>query len=328
MSRYCRAVEPLRLAAQLDAFRTYLTHEKRASPRTVEHYLRDLDALAVYVRAKVTPEATLDHITLPVLRGWLAERTKKRNAATLSRNVSSVRALFRWARHVHAVKDDPTAQLRAPKVRRKLPETLSVPDAGRLMTTPEARVRNTTRKDLVARAPLLALRDRCLLELMYGAGLRVSEAVGLDLDDVSAGGGTARVRGKGGKERVVPIGGQALQAYARWVAARAQMADPRTGYLDPKAVFLGRGGRRITVRQVQYLVAEYGELATGSAGVHPHQLRHACATHLLDAGADLRTIQELLGHASLSTTQRYTHVSVEQIMKVYDAAHPLAKPAS
>ncbi len=106
------------------------------------------------------------------------------------------------------------------------------------------------------------------------------------------------------------------------------MADPRTGFLDPKAVFIGRGGKRITVRQVQYLVAEYGELATGSPGVHPHQLRHACATHLLDAGADLRMIQELLGHASLSTTQRYTHVSMDHIMKIYDAAHPLAKPSS
>lgn len=314
------------LAQHLDAFRTFLAHEQRASPRTVEHYLRDLATLDDFLRAKVSPAPTLAHITLASLRGWLAARTKGRVASTLSRNVSTVRSFFRWARKHSLVADDPTSLLRAPKVRRKLPDTLSVPDAGRLMGAPAERARPTKRKDLARVTGALRARDRFLLELIYGAGLRVSEAVGLDLGDVSEGARTARVLGKGAKERVVPLGGPALAAWSAWLRERPKMVDPRTGEQHATAVFLGRAGKRITVRQVQYLVAEYGELATGAPGVHPHQLRHACATHLLDAGADLRMIQELLGHASLSTTQRYTHVSVDHIMKVYDGAHPLAKP--
>jgi integrase/recombinase XerC len=314
------------LVQHFEAFRTFLAHEKRASPKTVEHYLRDLATLDAFLRAKVAPEPTLAHVTLASLRGWLAARTKGRVAATLSRNVSTVRSFFRWARAHGHVTDDPTALLRAPKVRKKLPDSLSVPDAGRLMNAPMERAHATKRRDLAQVTSALRARDRCLLEFIYGAGLRVSEAVGLNLDDVSEGARSARVFGKGAKERVVPLGGPALAAWTAWLRERPKMVDPRTGTQDPDAVFLSRAGKRITVRQVQYLVAAYGELATGAPGVHPHQLRHACATHLLDAGADLRMIQELLGHASLSTTQRYTHVSVDHIMKVYDGAHPLAKP--
>jgi integrase/recombinase XerC len=314
------------LLKQFEAFETYLAHEKRSSPKTVEHYLRDLVTLEAFLREKFTPTPTIADITLLALRGWLASRTKGRVAATLSRNVSTVRSFFKWARKHGLVTDDPTALLRAPKLRRKLPETMSVPDAGRLMAAPAERTRPTKRRDLARMTASLRARDGFLLELIYGSGLRVSEAVGLNLEDVSEGGGTARVLGKGSKERVVPLGGPTLTAWRLWLKQRPKMADPRTGELDQKAVFIGRAGRRITVRQVQYLLAEYGELATGAPGVHPHQLRHACATHLLDAGADLRMIQELLGHSSLSTTQRYTHVSVDHIMKVYDDAHPLAKP--
>lgn len=318
------AVHEIRLRANVVDFGTYLQHEQRASPRTVEHYLRDLDALLTFVCSKTSDEPSLADVTLPMLRGWLAARSKKRGAATLSRNVSSVRSFFKWARHVGRISDDPTAMLRAPKVRKSLPDTLTVPDAGRMMAAPNERGVSTKRKTDHDRRQLLALRDRCLLEVIYGAGLRVSEAVGLDLNDVSA--GIARVRGKGSKERVVPLGTQAVAAFEAWCQERVRMGDPKTGFLDPQAVFIGRAGKRVTVRQVQYLVAEYGELATGAPGVHPHQLRHACATHLLDAGADLRMIQEFLGHASLSTTQQYTHVSIDHVMKVYDNAHPLAKP--
>jgi len=314
------------LAKQLAAFESYLAHEKRSSPKTVEHYLRDLVTLEEYLREKVAPEPTLAHVTLLSLRGWLASRTRGRVAATLSRNVSTVRSFFKWARKHGLVTDDPTSLLRAPKLRRKLPETLSIPDAGRLMAAPDERARPTKRRDLARMTGCLRARDRCLLELIYGSGLRVSEAVGLNIEDVSEGARTATVLGKGSKERVVPLGGPTLAAWRLWLNERPKMVDPHTGEQDRAAVFIGRAGRRITVRQVQYLLAEYGELATGAPGVHPHQLRHACATHLLDAGADLRMIQELLGHASLSTTQRYTHVSVDHIMKVYDDAHPLAKP--
>jgi integrase/recombinase XerC len=165
-----------------------------------------------------------------------------------------------------------------------------------------------------------------VLEVVYGSGLRVSEVVGLNLRDVDLRGCTARVRGKGNKERIVPVGRSALAALERYLAVRPALRHPVTGVQDDAALFLGRRGARLTVRQVQKLVALYGALATGRPDLHPHALRHACATHLLDGGADLRVIQELLGHASLSTTQRYTHLALDQVMKVYDRAHPLARP--
>jgi integrase/recombinase XerC len=314
------------LSAQLVAFRSYLEHEERASSRTVEHYLRDLTTLATFVSTRVSPEATIAEVTLLVLRGWLAERTRGRISATIARNISSVRAFFRWARNRGLLRDDPSELLRAPKIRKKLPDTLSVPAAGRLMSTPEERTCNSPREDLAVMRAQVNVRDRLLLELLYGSGLRVSEAVGLNLGDVSRSTAAARVRGKGNKERIVPLGAQCLAAWDAWMDVRVALLSTDASPDDREAVFIGRRGGRITVRQVQRLVNEYGELATGAPGVHPHQLRHACATHLLDAGADLRMIQELLGHVSLSTTQRYTHVSMDQLMKVYDAAHPLAKP--
>ncbi len=314
------------LAEALRGFETFLAHEQRAATRTVEHYLRDLRALEEFVARGRESPPTLDDISLLTLRAWLGARSRGRVGSTISRNVSSVRAFFRWARKTHLTESDPTSLLKAPKARRTLPDVLSVPDAGRLMETPGTR--GTARAPgptLQAQRGRIGLRDKALLELVYGSGLRVSEAVGLRLDDLSLEGRSARVLGKGSKERVVPLGEECLVALRAWLAVRHEMVDPRTRAQDPQAVFLSRAGRRLTVRQVQYAVASYGALATGTPGVHPHQLRHACATHLLDAGADLRVIQELLGHASLSTTQRYTHVSVEQIMKVYDAAHPLAR---
>ena len=316
----------LDLAEQLRDYETWLTHERRASPRTIAHYLRDLRALEGFLRGRVGAPPTMDHLTLPAVRAWLGERTRGRGSATLARNVASVRAFVKWARRTGRVEGDPTALLRAPKLRRKLPDTLSVPEAGRLMETPATR--GTARRPTAALEAVrarIALRDKVILELIYGSGLRVSEAVGMDLLDLSLAMRSARVRGKGDKERVVPLGRASVEAIEAYLAVRHEMVDPRTGAQDPRALFIGRAGGRLTARQVQYALAEYGELATGAPGVHPHQLRHACATHLLDAGADLRVIQELLGHASLSTTQRYTHVSMDQLMKVYDAAHPLAR---
>lgn len=310
----------------LRQFGDYLQHERRASPRTAEHYLRDLETLREFhARGRTTPPS-LDDVSLLSLRSWLAERSKSRIGATIARNVASARALFRWARKANLLTNDPTAMLKAPKARKKLPDVLSVPDAGRLMDTPGRAPSSIPRSAARVREQgRIALRDHALLELVYGSGLRVSEAVGLCLDDLSLDARSARVLGKGAKERVVPLGGPCVDALRAWLAVRAEMVHPRTRAQDPQAVFLSRAGKRITVRQVQYAFALYGAVATGAPGVHPHQLRHACATHLLDAGADLRAIQELLGHTSLTSTQRYTHVSVEHIMKVYDGAHPLAR---
>ncbi len=314
--------DPLR--TDLEAFTSWLRHERRASAHTVDSYGRDLEALWGYLCARVDPSPTLEHVTLGTLRGWLGERARDRSPATLARNVSAVRTLFRWARRTGRVKDDPTEVLKAPKVRRRLEVPMSVPEAGRLMDTPQVRGDAAGGGELVRLRALLVVRDRAMLEVLYGSGVRVSELVGLDLADLSLGSHSMRVRGKGNKERVVPVGGPCAAALVAWLALRPELRDHRTGEQDPRAVFLGRTGRRLTVRMVQLLVKAYGALATGTMALHPHLLRHACATHLLDGGADLRAIQELLGHVSLSTTQRYTHVSIDQIMKVYDGAHPLA----
>lgn len=325
---YTRGVSDSRspLRADLAAFTEWLTHERRASPRTVEHYGRDLDTLATYVEEKLSRTATLPEINLIVLRGWLGGRAKGRTGATLARNVSSVKAFFRWARRIGKLDTDPSEALGSPKVRRKLPRPMSIPEAGRLMDAPAERPAPLSdREDLVKLREKIEVRDRAILEILYGCGLRVSEAAGLNLRDLSLSDATARIRGKGNKERIVPIGALCMEALRAWIALRPDFVNPRAEPDVADAVFLGRNGTRLTVRLIQQSVKAYGAQATGSPGVHPHMLRHACATHLLDGGADLRSIQELLGHASLSTTQRYTHTSVEHIMKVYDGAHPLAK---
>lgn len=309
------------LAARIESFCEWLTHERRASALTVEHYRRDLDALVAYARTHRGADVDLDGLDLTLLRGWLAERSKARVGATLARNVSAVKTFFRYARRTGWRGEDPTARLVAPKVRRRLEKPMSVTDAGRMMDAPVGGEAPSTSD--AARRVATAKRDRAVIELLYGSGLRVSELVGLDLGDLQ--GRVARVRGKGNKERIVPLGGPCADALEAWVAARGVLSDARTGEQDPAAVFVGRSGRRLGVRQVQLLVKDYGAVATGTDAVHPHMLRHACATHLLDGGADLRAIQEILGHASLSTTQRYTQVSMDHLMKVYDGAHPLAR---
>jgi integrase/recombinase XerC len=172
----------------------------------------------------------------------------------------------------------------------------------------------------------MRLRDRALFELMYGSGLRVGELVALDIDHLTPGLPEVRVLGKGRKERLVPVGAMAMGALTDYLAVRAHLAHPRDGTIDPVALFVSYRGRRLGVRRVQVLVQRYGAAAVGRPDLHPHALRHSCATHLLEGGADLRAIQELLGHRTLSTTQRYTHLSLEELLRVYDRAHPLARP--
>jgi integrase/recombinase XerC len=168
------------------------------------------------------------------------------------------------------------------------------------------------------------LRDALALELLYGSGLRVSELASLDLEQIALEAAEVRVLGKGRKERIVPLGSKALLALDAYLPRRAELGHPKTRALDPKALLLSRLGKRLGVRWLQALVKRYGALGTGRADLHPHALRHSCATHMLEGGADLRAIQEMLGHSSLSTTQRYTHVSLDQLLAVYDRAHPLA----
>ncbi len=321
------------LAKDMLQFATHLSHERRASARTVEHYLRDLSTLLQFARKYADGPLSVTDISLATLRGWLGTRSKGREHSTVARHVSAARSFFRFAVKVGKLKDDPTALLKAPKLKRELPKVLNVPAAARLMDAPDEKrfaPRPSQRAADPAERERLALRDRAMLELLYSSGMRVSELVGLNTVDVDTRNRSARVRGKGNKERVIPLGSLACEAINEYLPIRPQMRHPSTHAQDPRALFLGRYGTRLTPRQLQHLVRAYGELSEGRADLHPHTLRHTCATHLLDGGADLRAIQEMLGHASLRTTERYTHVSLEQVMKVYDGAHPLSgrvKPA-
>jgi integrase/recombinase XerC len=321
-------------------FLVHLADERRASPNTVSAYGRDLDALLTFVDARAealparrprragSPSATLD---LFLLRAWLGDLARTCKPSSVARKIASVRSFGRWMKRQGHSRVNPAEQLASPKVRRELPTFLSAddaasvveaPDAGNVTDRPAGSEAERVRRDAVA------LRDRALLEILYGGGLRVAEACGLDVGQLSLDEGSARVLGKGKKERIVPLGRKAREALSAWLAVRGALHHPRTCFVDPHAVFLSTRGRRLNSRAVQLLVRRYGILAVGRTDLHPHALRHTCATHLLDGGADLRVIQEMLGHASLSTTQRYTHVSVAHLLKVYDAAHPLAKSKS
>jgi integrase/recombinase XerC len=291
------------------AFVRYLENERRASPHTVRAYGRDVFALVRYLGGKKGVRE-VSAIDLYALRSWLGDLARTHAASSIACKVAAVRTWMRWLRRRGLLVASPADELASPKVRRPLPTFLSVDAAAEVMETPDA---TPTGK-----------RDRAVLELLYGSGLRVSEVVGLDLDAIDLRGASARVLGKGRKERIVPLGRASVAALGAYLDVRSALAHPKTGALAPTALFLSRG-RRLGVRAVHTLVQRYGALGAGRADLHPHALRHTCATHLLDGGADLRAIQELLGHSSLSTTQRYTHLSMDHLMRVYDAAHPLAR---
>lgn len=298
------------LVEQLALFERYLSSEKRVAVRTQATYMRDLRDLLAYVEKNNLPN---DAARLDVrhLRGFLAARPNAREPATILRKVSALRSFYRLLRRKGVVSTNPAAELKTPRLRRKLPKFLHVEQAAETVEMPTNTGTNANH-----------VRDRAMLELLYGSGVRVSELTQLDLDHIDLVEGSARVLGKGSKERIVPLGTKTREALSDYLARRSELL--RKG-ADERALFVSARGKRISVRQVQVLVKRYGVLGTGSHTLHPHALRHSCATHLLDAGADLRAIQELLGHASLSTTQRYTHVSVDHLQAVYTKAHPLAK---
>jgi integrase/recombinase XerC len=302
----------------IQRFREHLASERRASPHTVSAYVRDVSALAAYVRARRGAAASIDDIDKLLLRSFLAELSRTVSPPTIGRKLASIRTFFGWLERESVVRKNPAAALASPKLRRKLPTFLSADAAGEVVEVPlEAAV-----------SPAERVRDAAILEVLYGCGLRVSELAGLDLDHVALEQGEVRVLGKGKKERLVPLGSKARAAIEAYLKSRPELRNERNGAQDPRALFLGRRGTRLGVRRVQTLVHRYGALGAGRSDLHPHALRHSCATHLLEGGADLRAIQELLGHSSLATTQRYTHVSLDQLMRVYDQAHPLARKPS
>jgi integrase/recombinase XerC len=307
----------------LAQFRDYLAVEQARSPKTVEAYLRDVSELRA--GTKRAPEK-LDTIEV---RAHLARLFGKNDAASIARKLSSVRAFGRFLEKRGLIELNPAAGVRAPKRKRGLPRALDADDAHGLVDAPATRTVVTKRKlskQEEARAQLLRLRDHALFEVLYGAGLRVSECVGLDLDDVDTGRYKATVlhvrAGKGNKGRIVPLHPRGQQAIDAWRQVRGSIAR------DRKALFVGATGGRLTTRSVQRNLHKWLAAAGIAQPATPHALRHSFATHLLDEGVDLRTIQELLGHASLASTQIYTKVSLDHLMSVYDAAHPRARSST
>ncbi len=300
----------------VERFAEYLEHERRSSLNTVLAYRRDLTGLIAFLDERLERPARLNDVTRLSLRAWLGTVGEGLAPASIARKLSSVRALYVFLGRTGEVRENPAALLQSPKLSRGLPLVLRPEAASEVI---EAAVNAPLGTDVEK------LRDRVLLELLYGSGLRVSELAALDLEAVNVRACEVRVLGKGSKERIVPMSGKALESLSDYLPRRPELRDGKTGYYDPKALLLTRRGKRLGVRRVQTLVQRYGALGAGRPDLHPHALRHSCATHLLEGGADLRVIQELLGHSSLSTTQRYTHVSLDQLLTVYDKAHPLAR---
>ncbi|MGD8605657.1 MAG: tyrosine recombinase XerC [Myxococcales bacterium] len=305
------------LAQQIDAFARYLADERRSSPRTVETYTRDLHSFADYVRGEGLPTDARE-LDIVALRGFLSTLFGSNQASTMKKKMSALRSFFRFLLRRRIIERNPAAGLRSPKVPKTLPRFLSVDQAFRVMDSPPKEQ---------SRSTSLRARDQALLETLYGTGVRVGELASMDLAHCDLTESSARVLGKGGKERIVPLGKTAAAALRDYLPARRELLA-KSRKPDSEALWLSQRGRRLSVRQVQNIVRRHGTLGAGRGDLHPHAIRHTCATHLLDAGADLRAIQELLGHASLSTTQRYTHVSVDRLMEVYDRAHPLARDKS
>jgi integrase/recombinase XerC len=316
----CQALRYDRLAMEqaLAAFRQFLTAEKRASEHTVRAYLHDLGEFREHAVAILGRAPALDELDVIMCRSYLASLHGKNDAVTIGRKLSSLRAFFRLAVRRRLCKSSPVAALRAPKRAKRLPSFLGKEDVGRLL---DGGSRTAEGSDACARALELAL-----FEVIYGAGLRVSEACNLDVGDLEAdgSGGIVRVRqGKGRKDRIVPIGSKAWQATDAYLQRRADRLAA-TPAAERHALFLSGRGRRLGPRAVRRMLARR-ELVSGTPRVSPHALRHSFATHLLGEGADLRAIQEMLGHASLRTTQRYAHVDIDHLMAVYDKSHPRAK---
>ncbi|RYE94767.1 MAG: tyrosine recombinase XerC [Myxococcales bacterium] len=301
---------PMDFARAVELFQEYLHSERNASPHTRQAYGRDLEQLRVFAAERLgSDEVPMPRIDLFLLRGWLAGLARGAASATVARKVASTRAFFRFLEKRHLLTKNPAKLLESPKVRRPLPTFLNVEAAQEVMDTPRS-------------GDPEGVRDRALLELLYGGGLRVSELTGLRLGDVDLSQGEVRVLGKGRRERLVPVGPAACEAVRAWLLRRGELVDPER---PTDALLLNQRGAPLAVRRVQTLVQRYGQLGAGRGDLHPHALRHTCATHMLDGGASLRAIQEQLGHASLATTQRYTHVSLESVKRVHEAAHPLAR---
>lgn len=306
-------------------FSDYLVNERNASPHTVSNYMRDILQFVSITWPDETGSCRWSSVDRFGARHFLAGLSRDgRKATTVARKLASLRSFYRFLQREDLVEHNPFAGLRPPRRARELPVVLTVPEVNRLLEAPaqvfDRDMQAGRRASAPAEREYAMLRDTAILEVLYSTGARLSELTGLDEADVDLLGGVAKVRGKGKKERLCPLGSPACRAL------RAVMDRSRElwsgGRREP--VFRNLGGTRITTRSIERLLKKYLAAANLSVEVTPHTLRHSFATHMLDAGADLRSVQELLGHASVSTTQIYTHVSVERLKKIYEEAHPRA----
>jgi integrase/recombinase XerC len=298
--------------AVLEEFDEYLALQRGRSDHTRRAYLGDLRSLFAFLGER-SPDVALTQLTLPVLRSWLAAQAGAGAArTTLARRTSALKTFTAWALRSGLMDADPATRLQVPKAHRTLPAVLRQDQALDAMNAAESGAQQ---------GDPLALRDRLIVEMLYATGIRVSELCGLDLDDVDFSRRLLRVLGKGNKQRTVPFGEPALHALKSWMAdGRSALATETSG----SALLLGARGKRIDPRQARTVVHQTMAAVDGAPDIGPHGLRHSAATHLLEGGADLRVVQELLGHSTLATTQLYTHVTVARLRAVHDQAHPRA----
>lgn len=298
--------------ALLDEFDAYLALERGRSAHTRRAYRGDLRSLFAFVADRAAADSPAA-LTLPLLRGWLSAQAAAGTArTTLARRTSAVKTFTAWATRRGLMDTDPATRLQLPKARRTLPSVLRQDQALQAMTAA---------KSGAEQGDPLALRDRLIVEMLYATGIRVSELCGLDIDDVDSSRRLLRVLGKGDRQRTVPFGEPADQALRQWLTeGRPALATAQSG----PALLLGARGRRLDPRQARTVVHQTIGAVDGAPDIGPHGLRHSAATHLLEGGADLRIVQELLGHSTLATTQLYTHVTVARLRAVHDQAHPRA----
>jgi integrase/recombinase XerC len=307
---------------QLRAFLEYLRLNRNASAHTVAAYDSDISQFLTFAAGHLRVESrNLEpaHLQLATIRAFMAELYRQGQArASVARKISALRTFGRYLRREGWIEGDPAGLAATPRREQRVPAHLSVDEMAKLLEVPDT-------------AEPLGRRDRAILELFYASGLRLSELVGLDLEDVNLSARMVRVMGKGAKERLVPFNESAKKAIAAWLRDRAGLTKSHAPTPQPpvprraaEPLFVNFRGSRLTGRSVQRLVARYVTACSTRFGISPHALRHSFATHLLERGADLRAIQELLGHVQLSTTQRYTHVNAAQLLDVYRKAHPRA----
>jgi integrase/recombinase XerC len=296
------------LDLQIQLFATYLQTERNVSPHTLVAYRSDLAQFMTFVVHEMGDSFSAQDVDHLLLRRYLAGLAKDTKKSSIGRKLAAIRSFFRFLLRRGIIVKNPAELIATPKKEQRLPFHLDIDQATSLMETPDDEQKH-------------ALRDRAILELLYSSGLRVSELTGLDIGELDLRAGMVRVTGKGGKERIVPVGSRALEALLKYL-------DERSGDADKEALFLNSRGGRINRRSVARIVDLHVMRIAAFKRISPHTLRHTFATHMLEGGADLRAIQELLGHASLSTTQKYTHVSIDRLMEVYDKTHPKAHTKS